>query len=101
MSRQAWTKRESEFLRAHYIKAGGPYCAKTLGRSIDSVHWKAGQLNIKERSKLTPDEQAERKGRAAHAKGLTLDACAFSGALAAWWKAGWHDADVEAGNSWL
>ena len=48
------------------------------------------------------EEKCYHMGRAAHTQGLPITACDVVKAHhAAWWKAGWHDADIEAGNSVL
>ena len=48
------------------------------------------------------ESQYYNMGRQAHDQGFDITACdVIKAHHAAWWKAGWHDADIEAGNSIL
>lgn len=46
-----WTPEEDQFLRNHYNIEGPSYCAKELGRTVQSVSYRAGALGIRKSKK--------------------------------------------------
>lgn len=44
---QRWSEREVQFLLDHYPSQGAAYCAEELGRTPNSVAWKASSLGLK------------------------------------------------------
>lgn len=96
MGGKAWKSNEESFLQQHG-HMGIQHCANALGRSYSSV-----RLRLHQMSQPTNPESQYRMGKAAHGDGYKIAACPNMPTVASsWWKAGWHDADVEAGNSWL
>lgn len=91
-----WTYKDRQWLQKN-AHMGLEFCANRLGRSLPAVKQMASRLRAR-----TFPELEYNNGRLASQKGMQITSCPNMSTIAsAWWKAGWHDADVEAGNSWL
>ena len=98
---QEWKQTEVAYLALNYAEKGPKHCAEYLGRSLPSVHSKAQKLGLVVKEQPVDTPPAYGKGRIARKNGLSVDACPYSaGRDAAWWRAGYHDLDMEMGNRW-
>lgn len=98
MSRQAWTKPRRQRVVTLALTHNSREIGEIVGATAASVRQ---QLAIARRESEISDS-AYTRGKFANNEGLDVSACPETDVeAAAWWKAGWHDADIEAGNSWL